>query len=110
MNPYVYIPSLTESLPEILPDSIISRTLYDGDDMKVIMFGFAAGQELSEHTASMPATILVLQGEAALTVGGDPMEGRPGTLVHMTPNLRHSVVAKTPLVMLLLMLRGAAKA
>lgn len=107
MHPYIYIPSLVDALPEVPPDSIISRTLHAGDDVKAVLFGFAPGQELSEHTASMPATLVILQGEADLIVGGDALDARPGTWVHMPPNLPHSVRARTPLVLLLLLIRAA---
>lgn len=106
MNPYAYIASVYESLPDIPQDSILSRTLYADDDVKVVLFGFATGQELSEHTASMPATIIILRGDADLTLGGDKMSACAGTVVHMTANLPHSVYAKTPVVMLLLMIRS----
>lgn len=39
-------------------EGILSRTLY-----KVIGFGFATGEELSEHTAQMPAVMYFLSGE-----------------------------------------------
>jgi quercetin dioxygenase-like cupin family protein len=106
MNPYVYFPNLLESVPEIPPDSIVSRTLHADDEVKAVLFGFAQGQELSEHTASMPATLLILQGEAALTLGSDRLEAQPGTWVHMPPNMAHSLLAKTPVVMLLLLFRA----
>lgn len=106
MNPYVYVASVFDSLPEIPQDSILSRTLHTDDDVRVVLFSFAAGQELSEHTASVPATILILQGEADLTLGGDKMIGKPGTVAHMAANLPHSVYAKTPVVMLLVMIRS----
>jgi hypothetical protein len=32
-------------------EGILSRTLYAHDRLKVVGFGFAAGEELSEHTA-----------------------------------------------------------
>jgi quercetin dioxygenase-like cupin family protein/NAD-dependent dihydropyrimidine dehydrogenase PreA subunit len=106
MNPYVYFPNLIESVPDIPPDSIVSRTLHADDEVKAVLFGFAQGQELSEHTASMPATILILQGEAALTLGSDRLEAHPGTWVHMPPNMPHSLLAETPVVMLLLLFRA----
>lgn len=106
MTPYVYFPNLLESVPEIPPDSIVSRTLHADDEVKAVLFGFAQGQELSEHTASMPATILILQGEAALTLGSDRLEAHPGTWVHMPPNMAHSLFARTPVVMLLLLVRA----
>lgn len=106
MSDYAYIANLIDSLPEIPTDSIISRTLHSGDDVKVIGFGFAAGQELSEHTASMPATLVFLQGDADLTLGQDRMAAQAGTWVHMPPHLPHSIVAKTPVVMLLLLIQS----
>src|SRR6516164_9006176 len=62
------------------PDKgILSRTLFSDDRLKVVLFGFAQGEELSEHTASMPAVLHFLQGEAKLTLGDDTVEARPGT-------------------------------
>ena len=84
---------------------ILSRTLFNDDRLKAVAFGFAQGEELSEHTASTPAVLHFLQGETKLTLGGDTLEAGPGTWVHMPRGLRHSVQAKTPLVMLLLLMK-----
>lgn len=84
---------------------ILSRTLLNDDRMKAVIFGFAQGEELSEHTASMPAVLHFLQGEATLTLGDDRHEAKPGTWVHMPTGLRHSIQAKTPVVMLLLLMK-----
>jgi quercetin dioxygenase-like cupin family protein len=104
--PYRYYANLSEeaAIPE---NGIISRTLYQDDATKVVLFGFDAGQELSEHTASVPAIIHVLRGEGTLTLDNDRKEARPGTWVYMPANLLHSVTAQTPLTMLLVMLRSA---
>jgi len=101
---YTNIPDILEQLPDIPADSIVSRTLFAGDSVKTILFGFAPGQELSEHTASFPAILHFLQGEARLTLGDDEMEAVPGTWVHMPANLPHSVYANTEVAMLLLLL------
>ena len=103
---YLFIEHLPDQLPEIPPDSIVSRTLSEDDQTKVILFGFAVGQELSEHTASMPAQLYFVQGEARLTLEEEVFEVRPGSWVHMVPHLPHSIQAKTPLVMLLLLLKS----
>src|SRR5262245_66486669 len=82
------------------PDKgILSRTLYSDDRLKTVLFAFAQGEELSEHTASMPAVLHFLQGEARLTLGDDTLEARPATWVHMPAGLKHSIQAKTPVVM-----------
>lgn len=97
------IDDLLAQLPEIPPDSIVSRTFYSDDRLKAILFGFAAGQELSEHTAARPAILHFLQGQARLTLGDHATTAGPGTWVHMQPHLPHSVYAETTVVMLLTM-------
>lgn len=105
---YEYVAKLSELLSDIPADSIVSRTLYADNQVKAVLFGFAAGQELSEHTASQPAILHFLQGEARLVLGDDVMEANAGTWVHMPPQLAHSILAKTPVVMLLLLIKTAS--
>ncbi|MFQ5577218.1 MAG: cupin domain-containing protein [Anaerolineae bacterium] len=103
---YTHIARLAEQIPDIPTDSIVSRTLFSDGQLKAILFGFAAGQELSEHTASQAAILHFLQGEADVMLGADKISARAGTWIHMPPHLSHSVAAKTQVVMLLLMLKG----
>jgi quercetin dioxygenase-like cupin family protein len=103
MAAYLHYPDLNAEIADIPPDSIVSRTFFQDEYARIILFGFAAGQELSEHTASKPATLHFLQGEAHIKLGGDEFEAKAGTWVHMPPNLPHSILAKTPVVMLLTM-------
>jgi len=102
---YEYIPDLNEIISDITADTIISRTIFSEDRVKGILFGFAPGQELSEHTASKPAILHFLSGEAKLTLGEDMLEARTGTWVHMPAHLPHSVIAQTQVIMLLLLLQ-----
>jgi quercetin dioxygenase-like cupin family protein len=100
--PYTHISDLAKEVR--LPDKgILSRTLFNDDRLKVIQFGFAQGEELSEHTASMPAVLHFLQGEATITLGDDRHEAKAGTWVHMPAGLKHSIRATTPTVMLLML-------
>ena len=86
-------------------DGILSRTVFQDDRIKAVIFGFGQGQELSEHTASKPAMLFFLKGEAAVGLGDDVQEAQAGTWVHMPAGLKHSIKAKTPVVMLLLLLK-----
>ncbi len=101
---YTLINDLADLMPEIPDDTIISRSVYQDGQLKAILFGFAPGQELSEHTAARPAILHFLKGEAALTLGKDASTAGPGTWAHMEAHLPHSILAKTEVVMLLLML------
>lgn len=103
-NPYTCLEDISALVQEIPPDSIVSRTYYDGDKLKAIMFGFAPGQELSEHTAAKPAILHFLEGKSKLTLGDDEKIASPGTWVYMEPHLPHSIEAEDRVVMLLLLL------
>jgi quercetin dioxygenase-like cupin family protein len=105
---YMYIAYLAKQL-DIPADGILSRTLYSDEQVKAVLFGFGAGQELSEHTASMPAILHIVQGEALLTLGDDSVEAEAGAWVRMPPELRHGVYAKTPVVMLLLLIKSGGQ-
>jgi quercetin dioxygenase-like cupin family protein len=86
-------------------DGTLSRTLYQDARLKVVLFGFAAGQELSEHTAATPAIMHFLRGEAEVTLGDKKFSVQSGSWIHMTPQLPHSIRAQTPAVMILLLLK-----
>ena len=103
MTDYTLIPELEGLIDAIPPESIVSRTFYKDSHMKAILFGFDTGQELSEHTSSQTAIIQIIRGEATVTLGDDTHELAAGTWMHMPPRLKHSIRAKTPLLMLLLM-------
>jgi quercetin dioxygenase-like cupin family protein len=101
---YTLIENLSGLIETIQPDSIVSRTFYKDGQLKAILFGFDAGQELSEHTSSQAAIIQIVQGEAVITLGDDRYELTAGSWIHMPPLLKHSVQASTPLLMLLTMM------
>jgi quercetin dioxygenase-like cupin family protein len=101
---HVFIQNLNGILPAVPPDSILSRSLLQHPTLKATLFQFAAGQELSEHTASMPAVIHILEGECDLRIGHNDYTASAGTWVFMEAHTPHSLLARTDLRMLLLML------
>ena len=101
---YTFLPNLLEEV-QIPENGILSRTLQSDEKSKIVAFGFAPGQELSAHTAPMPAVLYFVQGEATLKLGEDTMDAGPGTVVHMKPQLEHGIHAKSPLVMLLVLIK-----
>jgi quercetin dioxygenase-like cupin family protein len=100
-----FIQNLIDAMPEIPAGSTLSRTIFEDEQVKAVLFSFAEGQELSEHTASKPAILHFVTGEAQLTLGGESRTAQAGTWVHMQPHLAHSIKAKTLLVMLLLLMK-----
>lgn len=92
------------------PDGIVSRTIFADDDVRAVLFSFAAGQQLSDHTAAVPVVIEVVDGEASIGVEAEVIEGRPGTWLHLPAHTPHSVLARTPVTLLLTMLKAHAPA
>ena len=103
---YTYIEELEELIDRFPSQSILSRNIYQDQSLKAILFGFQPGEELSEHTASVPAILHFLQGEADLILGEEEKQARPGTWIHLPAHLPHSIKAKTRTLMLLTMLTG----
>ena len=91
---------------EIPPDGTLSRVLYQDERLRLVVFAFDAGQELTEHTAAVPAVVQVLRGRLQLSLGGDEATVDPGSWIHLPARLPHSVRAQEPSVMLLTMLPG----
>src|SRR3954447_2967701 len=79
-------------------DGILSRTVFQDDRLRAVVFGFGKGQELSEHTAAKPAMLFFVKGEASVRLGDDVQEAKAGIRVHMPAGLKHSIKAKTPVV------------
>ena len=102
------IPNLATVLGPIPADAIISRTLHQNGALRVILFGFAPGQELSEHSTPMAATIQIISGHATVPLGDLSHEFGPGAWAQMAPKLPHSIRAHDePVVMLLTMVKSA---
>ncbi|RMH01111.1 MAG: cupin [Chloroflexi bacterium] len=103
---YKFIENLPAELPEIPPDSIVSRQILRTNEMTVTLFGFASGQELSEHTAAFPAVLHFLAGEATVTLGSERFTATADSWIYMPAKLPHSIVAHKKVAMLLILLRG----
>ncbi len=103
--PYTLVSQLATAV-ELPSDGTLSRTLHNDDHVKVVLFAFSAGQELSEHTATMPAIMHFLEGEARVTLGPDKIDAGPGTWVHMPALLPHSISTRSPVTMLLTLLKS----
>jgi quercetin dioxygenase-like cupin family protein len=103
-NTYTHILDLVKEA-EPPADAILSRMIFQDDQEEAVIFGFGQGQELSEQTAAKPAMLYFVTGEETVGLGHDKKEAQAGTWVHMPAGLKHSIKAKTPVVMLLVLLK-----
>lgn len=104
MPGYMLIQDLLTHQP-IPDDGILTRQLFDDEKLRVVLFTFSAGQRLSEHTAGTTALLHFVSGEATVTLGRDSIDAVAGTLIRMEPGLAHSVVTKSSVIMLLVLLK-----
>ena len=92
---------------QFAPNGIISRTLLRTPTMRVVLFGFAEGQELTEHTSTQQAIIQILSGECEFSLAGKPHNLKAGDFLCMPPNLAHAVKATKQFSMLLTLSKAA---
>jgi quercetin dioxygenase-like cupin family protein len=100
---HTFFPNLAAEAPAPAR-GIHSQTLSSEAEVELVLFAFAAGEQLAEHTSARPAIIHILSGEGDLTAGDDAWAAMPGTWLRMPANTKHSVVARTSLVMALYLL------
>ena len=85
--------------------SVVSRTLIDKPTGTVTMFAFDAGQGLSEHTAPFDAMVTILDGEAEVSIGGEPHAVSHGEMIIMPADVPHALRAHQRFKMLLVLVR-----
>jgi quercetin dioxygenase-like cupin family protein len=107
-------PLIDSNAPQILSlsdetrfaaNGIVSRTLLNVAHARTVLFGFAEGQELSEHTSTQHALIEILSGECDFSLDGKWHRLKAGHFLYMPPNLRHAVKASQAFSMLLTLIK-----
>lgn len=92
MNEKVLAVNLNERF-QYAEKGIVSKTLFDSEKMKIVLFCLEEGQSLSEHQAPFNAQIVVLEGEGEFILGGENFKGEKGSLFVMPHGLLHAIKA-----------------
>ncbi len=87
-------------------DSVVSKTLLKKTTGNLTLFAFDAGQGLSEHTAPFDAVVYILDGQARITIGGQPRSVGEGEMLIMPANISHALHAEKRFKMLLVMIKS----
>jgi len=91
---------------QFAPNGIVSRTLLKSPNARVVLFGFAQGQELTEHTSPHRALVQILSGECEFALGSQWHKLKAGDWLHMPPHLPHAVRATQAFSMLLTLIKA----
>ena len=86
--------------------SVVSRMIINQKAGTVTLFAFDRDQELSEHTAPYDALVNLLDGEAEITISGQPYHLRTGDMLILPANQPHALKAIQKFKMLLTMIRS----
>ena len=95
-----------EEMVEYSSGGVISKQVLKNQSGNITLFSFDKGQGLTEHTAPFDAIVQVLDGEAQITIGGNPNIVRKGESIIMPANVSHALQAVEQFKMLLTMIKG----
>jgi quercetin dioxygenase-like cupin family protein len=102
----LFMPRPLADLVEYGSGSVVSRTVIKKETGTVTLFAFDAGEGLSEHTAPFEALVVVLDGEAEITIDGALHRVGTGETITLPAGRPHALRAPGRFKMLLIMIRS----
>ncbi|MCL1692111.1 MAG: cupin domain-containing protein [Actinomycetia bacterium] len=90
---------------EIPKNGTLSRVVFNADGLRVVLFAFDTGEQLTDHAATVPAVVQVIKGRLEMTLDDQVVEIDPSSWVHMDAHLIHALVALEPSVVILTLQR-----
>ena len=104
MQQSTVVTGVAKQMP-VTASATTSRTLVDNEAVRVVVFAFDTGEQLTEHTASMPVVVWLLSGAMRFDVAGQSYELAVGDCVYLAPNELHALEATEPSLLSLVMVR-----
>jgi len=86
--------------------AVVSRVIVKKPTGNITLFAFDQDQGLSEHTAPFDALVQMVEGEAEITIAGQPHQVRGGEMILLPANQPHALRAVTRYKMVLTMIRS----
>jgi quercetin dioxygenase-like cupin family protein len=91
------------------PGQVVSRTLAQNAFLSLTLFAFDQGEGISAHSVLADALVLILDGRAAITIGGQAVEASAGQAVAMPEGVPHALQAQERFKMLLFVVKRPQK-
>ena len=67
----------------------VSRAGFRGDNALMVMNWLEPGMETNPHSHPFEQVVYIVQGQMRFHVGDDVVEGGPGSLIRIPPNVEH---------------------
>ena len=93
-------------LVQYQPGAVVSRTVLKKPAGTVTAFAFDQGEGLSEHTAPFDALVLMIDGDAEITISEVSHRASAGHLIRLPAGEAHALKAVTRFKMLLVMIKA----
>jgi quercetin dioxygenase-like cupin family protein len=78
-----------DSLPKEVVRQGVSRSGFRGDDVLMVMNWLEPGMETNPHSHPCEQVVYIVQGQMKFHIGDDIIEGGPGSLIRIPPNVQH---------------------
>ncbi len=98
---FTVLPDLLDEV-EIPKNGTLSRVVFNADGLRVVLFAFDTGEQLTDQ----PAVVQVIKGRLEMTLGDEKVKIDPGSWVHMDAHLVHALVALEPSIVILTLQRS----
>lgn len=89
-----------------IEEGIGSKKILKAGNGNITLFAFDKEQFLSEHTAPFDALVQVLEGEAIISIAGEPYHLKTGDSIILPAKIPHAVNAPVRFKMLLTMIKS----
>lgn len=102
-------PAQVAKVPELVnyqDGAVVSREIVKKPTGNVTIFAFDEGQGLSEHTAPFDALVQVVEGDAEITISGQPHRVQGGEMILMPAGQPHALKSLKKFKMILTMIRS----
>jgi quercetin dioxygenase-like cupin family protein len=73
---------------------IMSKVIEKNDIGDVTLFSMSEESEISEHTSTKPGYVYVIEGDGIFNLEGEEIRMKPGVLIFMDANAKHSLSAR----------------
>ncbi len=93
-----FILSVTADIAE---KSTISKNFFKTDGFRAMMFSFAAGEELTDHSSKKQGILHVLSGKGVFATESETVQLEENSWIHIPAELTHRVKAESDLHFLL---------
>lgn len=90
---------------DVQPGATVTTVIEKGGPLRLVLFAFDEGEELTEHTASVPVVLQIISGSVTVGASGAAHRLTSDDWLYLEASEPHTVVAHEPTKMLLTMIR-----